>query len=198
MSTPLHQHIAKHIPITPEEAADIALYFHPADYKKKENLITEGQYNHQLFFVVKGVLRMFFITDNGNEQTIQFAIENWWMTDHDAFHKGITATFSVQAIENAEVLCITKPNMEALLKAHPIMERYFRMVYERAYTASLFRVKYIFDYSKDRFYLHFSNAYPEVVQRIPQKILASFLGFTPEYLSELRKKLAKNGGHPIS
>ncbi|MBO9659286.1 MAG: Crp/Fnr family transcriptional regulator, partial [Chitinophagaceae bacterium] len=140
-----------------------------------------------------GCMRMFFLTENGTEQTIQFALENWWMTDIEAFNKGKKATLSVQTIEACELLAIDRPSLEKLLTIHPDMERYFRMIYERAYSASLSRVRYIFQLSKEDFYHHFSTTYPEFVQRIPQKIMASFLGFTPEYLSGLRGKRGKGG-----
>jgi CRP-like cAMP-binding protein len=190
MSDILFHHIAKHITISSSDFAAMLPYFRSVKVKKKENLVTEGTLCRKNYFVLKGSLRMFFLTGNGSEQTIQFAIENWWMTDVDAFGKGRTATFSVQAMEHSEVMEVDKEDMEQLLAEHPLMERYFRMVYERAYAASLFRVKYIFELSKEQFYNHFTSQYPAFIQRIPQKILASFLGFSPEYLSELRKKQA--------
>ncbi|WP_295127766.1 Crp/Fnr family transcriptional regulator [uncultured Chitinophaga sp.] len=190
MSDILFQHIAKHINISSNDFAAMLPYFRLLNVKKKEDLVMEGKPCRQNYFVLKGSLRMFFLTENGGEQTIQFAIENWWMTDVDAFSKGKTASFTVQAMEHAEVISISKEDMDQLLAAYPFMERYFRMIYERAYAASLFRVKYIFQLSKEQFYNHFASQYPAFIQRIPQKILASFLGFTPEYLSELRKKQA--------
>lgn len=193
MPESLYLHIKRHTALSEAEFNAIRGYFDTRKVKKKELLVTEGKLCTRHFFVVKGCLRLFFLKEDGQEQTIQFAIENWWMTDIDAFNKKKRAAFSVQAIEVTEVLEIEKNRLDELLETHPVMERYFRMVYERAYTASLFRVKYIFQLSKDAFYAHFSNTYPEFVQRIPQKILASFLGFTPEYLSALRKKKALQG-----
>lgn len=193
MPEPLYLHIKRHTALSEAEFNAIGGYFDTRKVKKKELLVTEGKLCTRHFFVVKGCLRLFFLKEDGQEQTIQFAIENWWMTDIDAFNKKKRAAFSVQAIEATEVLEIEKSRLDELLEAHPLMERYFRMVYERAYTASLFRVKYIFQLSKDAFYEHFSNTYPEFVQRIPQKVLASFLGFTPEYLSALRKKKTLKG-----
>ena len=131
---------------------------------------------------------MFFLDVDGTEQTIQFAIENWWMTDIDAFNKGKKSAFSIQAVENTEVLSIDKNQMERMLGTYPMMESYFRQVYERAYAASLFRVRFLMRLSKEQIYDHFSGSFPEFIQRIPQKVLASFLGITPEYLSEIRKK----------
>ena len=184
----LTAHIKKTVVISDVEAESIVSYFTPRTYKKKEILSKEGSTCNELYFVVKGCLRMFYLEEKGTEQTIQFAIENWWMTDLSSFQDKNLSEFSLQAIELTDVMCIDRVRMEHLLSAHPIMERYFRMIYQRAYTASLLRVKYIFSMSKEEFYDHFSSHYPGFMQRVPQYILASFLGFTPEYLSELRRR----------
>ncbi|GAB2810034.1 hypothetical protein GCM10027043_06670 [Ferruginibacter profundus] len=138
--------------------------------------------------MVKGCLRLYFTDDSGTEQTLQFALENWWMTDLDAFRAGRRSVYTIQALEPAEVLVIDAENYALLLQQQPLMEKYFRLVYERAYAASLLRVQMISRMPKNEFYQLFEAKYPDFLQRIPQKILASFLGFTPEYLSELRKK----------
>ncbi len=147
----------------------------------------EGKRCAAYFFVVKGCLRLFFTDTNGVEQTLQFALENWWMTDLDAFRSGRNSGYSIQALEPTEVLSISHRNYEQLLRDNPLMEAYFRKVYERAYAASLLRIQLISRMPKQAFYENFESKYPDFLQRIPQKILASFLGFTPEYLSELRK-----------
>lgn len=187
---PIIHHINK---ITDNAAFDqtaIMAAFESYAVKKKQILLEEGKNCGYYYFVVKGCLRLYFLDNNGVEQTIQFALENWWMTDLEAFKTGKKAVFSIQALEASEVLAIDNKGYQRLLNEHPIMEKYFRLVYERAYTASLFRINYITRLPKNEFYVFFSRLYPDFVQRIPQKILASFLGFTPEYLSELRKKLA--------
>jgi CRP-like cAMP-binding protein len=142
--------------------------------------------------VVKGCLRLFFIDDNGLEQTLQFALENWWITDLDAFRSAQRSVYIIQALEDTEVLVLTAKNYALLPEKIPLMEKYFRLVYERAYAASLHRIRMISRMPKNEFYERFESKYPEFIQRIPQKILASFLGFTPEYLSELRKKRVEN------
>ena len=85
-------------------------------------------------------------------------------------------------------MIISLENYTSLLATTPIMEKYFRLMYERAYAASLLRIRLISRMPKKEFFQNFESKYPDFLQRIPQKILASFLGFTPEYLSELRKK----------
>lgn len=148
----------------------------------------EGKRCAAYFFVVKGCLRLFFTDTNGVEQTLQFALENWWMTDLDAFRAGKNAGYSIQALEPTEVLSISPQKYEQLLLENSLMEEYFRRIYERAYAASLLRIQLISRMPKQEFYENFESKYPGFLQRIPQKVLASFLGFTPEYLSELRKK----------
>ncbi len=193
MPHPLITHVRRFIDL--EESAEdrILSFFEHLSVRKKQCIIEEGRLCRYNLFVVKGCMRLLLTDKKGSEQTIQFAIENWWITDVDAFRASRNAAFSVQAIEDCEVLAITMKQQEALLKEFPVMERYFRQIYERAYAASLFRVSWIFNLSKEEFYDHFCTQHPDFIQRIPQKMLASFLGFTPEYLSELRKKRAQEG-----
>ncbi|WP_026998082.1 Crp/Fnr family transcriptional regulator [Flectobacillus major] len=187
----LGKHIAQHTAISTDDIEKIVTYFKPQFFDKKACLLKENQLCKSLYFVNKGCLRLFFCDEKGNEQTIQFALEGWWITDLTAFHSEKLAEFSIQAIEATEIMEIDRNSLEELLKEFPQMERYFNKIYQRAYAASLLRVKYVFTLSKEAFYQMFSTKYPKFIQRIPQKILASFLGFTPEYLSELRKKSMK-------
>lgn len=185
---PLIDHIAK---ITAHQQIDedgILSFFEDRSYRKKELLLEEGKPCLFYFFVVKGCLRLYFTDDSGVEQTLQFALENWWMTDLDAFRTGKRSGYTVQALEAAEVMAISTSNYTSLLAHSPLMEQYFRLIYERAYAASLLRIRLISRVPKQEFFEIFEAKYPDFMQRIPQKVLASFLGFTPEYLSELRKK----------
>lgn len=188
---PLIEHIQKITGNTAIAGDTILSFFETRTYKKKAVLLQEGERCQYYFFVVKGCLRLYFLDRNGAEQTLQFALESWWMTDMDAFRTGRGSAYTVQTTEETEVLTITRSKYESVLAQFPVMESYFRSVYERAYSASLLRIKMISRMPKDEFYELFQAKYPEFIQRIPQKVLASFLGFTPEYLSELRKKQVK-------
>lgn len=184
----LIQHIKKITGIKEIDDAHILSFFKIQKFQKKKVLHEEGHRCNFYFFVVKGCLRLYINDTNGTEQTQQFALENWWLTDLMAFRSGRKSACTIQAVEDTEVLAITAANYELLLKEVPIMECYFRLIYERAYAATLLRVQMISRMPKEEFYDLFRSKYPEFVQRVPQKILASFLGFSPEYLSELRKK----------
>jgi CRP/FNR family transcriptional regulator, anaerobic regulatory protein len=183
-------HIKNYISLSDKETEQISDYFTLSTYSKKDFLLREGDTCRQTYFVEKGCLRMYFVNDKGTEQITQFAIENWWITDYMSFDRQTPSPFYIQAIENAEVISIDQQQQEELLKMIPKMERYFRLVLQRAYAAHQLRIKFLYDLSKEESYQHFIAAFPGFAQRIPQYMLASYLGFTPEYLSEIRKKKA--------
>ncbi len=182
------QHLDKFITLSDEELDSVISYFQVMDVKKKQNLMDEGEICRSIFFVVKGCLRKFFINEKGIEQTTEFAIENWWITDTFAYERQMKSSFCIQAVEKSTVLRIDFYAQEKLLENHPVMERYFRMIYQRAYAAAERRIRYLYEFSREELYVHFSTQYPWFIQRIPQYLIASFLGFTPEYLSEIRAK----------
>jgi len=188
MSENFKIHLRKFITISDDDFETVLSFFEIRTFAKKENLLLEGQICRHNYFVLEGLLRKFFITEKGSEQTTDFALENWWMTDNFSFEHQLFSDFSIQAIEKSTVLAISAESQDRLLEQFPIMEKYFRIVYHRAFAANQRRVKYIFSYSKEDFYFSLVKKYPDFVQRVPQYLIASFLGFTPEYLSEIRKK----------
>lgn len=188
MSEQLIKHFRKYIDIDEKDESEILHFFHSETFEKKNNLIDLNTKCKFHFFVLKGCLRMFFINEKGMEQTIQFAIENWWLTDYLAFEHQTNTEFTIQAVETTNVLMINYQDQEKLLKQFPQFERYFRLIYQRVYSASQRRLKYFYDFSKEQFYHNFNNSFPEFTQRIPQHLLASYLNMTPEYLSEIKSK----------
>jgi CRP/FNR family transcriptional regulator len=187
MHSNLIKQIRKYLELDDNSIEILNKYFKPITYKKKEFLLNEGQVCRSLYFVEKGCLRMFFINKK-TEQITQFAIENWWISDFFSFTDNKPSTYFIQTVENSEILSFDMFTFEAMLKELPQMERYFRIIMQRAVAASQLRIKYMFELSKEEFYLHFCNSFPEFVQRVPQYMIASYLGLTPEYVSELRKK----------
>ncbi|HEV7782200.1 MAG TPA: Crp/Fnr family transcriptional regulator [Chitinophagaceae bacterium] len=188
MSEVLKEHIGKFIEINEREYDEILKYFTNSKAVKKQNLLIEGTTCKFNYFVSTGCLRMFFIDEKGIEQTVQFALENWWLADYSSYSSQKPSGFYIQAVEKTEVLALDYISQEKMLHAFPQMERYFRLVHQRAHAAAQFRMKMLYSLSKEEFYRLFSKSYPEFVQRIPQYLLASFLGLTPEYLSEIRSK----------
>ena len=188
MSDILRKHIEKFITVDDRDFSKIRSYFKPLELRKKHNLLTEGKICTSNYFVISGCLRLFFINDKGVEQTVQFALENWWLADYTSFSAQKPSQHFIQTVEKSEVLALDYLSQEKLLKEFPYMERYFRLIHQRAHAAYQLRIKYLYSVSREELYHQFNELYPEFVQRIPQYLLASYLGFTPEYLSEIRKK----------
>lgn len=184
----LINHIRNYIELDEDQIQIIYKYFRRLNLKNKEYLLEEGQICKSYFFIEKGCARMFFYTDKGAEQITQFALENWWITDYFSFTDQNVSEYNIQVIEKSEILVIDHRSFDKLLEELPALERYFRIIMQRAVAASQLRIKLLYDLSKEELYLHFSSYFPEFVQRVPQYMLASYLDLTPEYLSEIRKK----------
>ncbi len=181
-------HISKFCTIDAEKLSLLEAFFEQRTYRKKEVLLKEGNRCYEKFFIAKGCVHLYYLSQNGIEKTTDFAMENWWTSDYMAFQNGSVAQFSIRAVEKTEVLCISADNQRKLLDQVPELNAYFHLVFQRAYAAAQVRFRLINELSKEEMYHHFNQHYPEFIQRVPQYLLASFLGFTPEYLSEIRKK----------
>jgi CRP-like cAMP-binding protein len=184
----LINHIKKYCDPEEEKLALLNSFFEKRTYRKKEVLLTEGHRCREKFFIVKGCVHLYYLKQNGIEQTTDFAVENWWTSDFMAFQTGSISQFSIRATEHTDVLSITAENQQKLLNAVPELNAYFHLVFQRAYAASQVRFRLLYEFSKEELYRHFAQHFPAFVQRVPQYLLASYLGFTPEYLSEIRKK----------
>ena len=188
MSKVLQEHISRLIKISEQEQSQILRYFTSHTFGKKQNLHEAGKICKSNYFVEKGCLRMFFINEKGVEQTVQFALENWWLSDYTSFTAQKPSDFYIQAVEKSQIISLDYQAQEKMLQDFPVMERYFRLIHQRVHAASQYRLKALFSQTREEIYREFVKQYPEFIQRIPQYLLASFLGFTPEYLSELRAK----------
>ena len=131
-------------------------------------------------------MRLYFVNRNGQELITQFGIENWWITDYSSLETSQPSNYYIQAIEDTELVSISKKAYEELLLNVPKMERYFRVILQKTHTANMRRFEYIRDQTDEERYQHFIGLYPGFVQRIPQYMLASYLGFTPQFLSKIR------------
>ena len=184
----LRKHLQSYISISEEEFRQIETLFECFDLKKKQILNSTKNISNHNFFVVQGCLHLYFINDKGENQSVQFAIENWWINDVLSFFRNQKSEFYIQAIEDSKIVSISKENQEKLFTNFPKIERYFRIIYQIAYGASLYRIKFMYQASKADRYFHFIKQYPQFAQRVPQYLIASFLGLTPEYVSEIRAK----------
>ncbi|OMQ10114.1 Crp/Fnr family transcriptional regulator [[Flexibacter] sp. ATCC 35103] len=186
MHKPLLQHIEKIVYLEPSEIDILNSRLRVSTIKKKELVLQEGQICNTLYFIIKGCMRQYIINDRGIEQTLQFGIENWWITDYISYHNDIPSHFYIQAVEKSEVIAIEKSTLEAILIQVPKLERYFRIVAQKSFGAAQMRIKFLFTMSAEERYNHFNGLYPEFVQRVPQYMLASYLDFSAEFMSKIR------------
>ncbi|WP_264553702.1 Crp/Fnr family transcriptional regulator [Flavobacterium sp. N2038] len=186
MCKSLFDHIEKFTTLNPTEIDKLESVLNLSRIKKKEHVLKEGQICNTIYFVVKGCMRQYIINSRGTEQTLQFAIENWWITDYLSYHNHVPSSFYLQAVENTEVIAIEKNALEALLIEIPSLERYFRIVSEKTFGAMQMRIKYLFTMSAEERYHHFNDHFPEFVQRVPQYMIASYLDFSAEFMSKIR------------
>lgn len=184
----LTNHIKRFVSLTAEEEKLLCSYLRIEKYNKKEHLLEMGESCTGRYFINSGVLRMYTLNEKGVEQVIHFAIEGWWITDYFTYKTNMPSKSNIQAVETAEVVIVDAAIQDELLEKLPQLEKYFRLVLEKAYAASLMRTHYMFNFSAEERYRHFISAYPDFVQRVPQYLLASYLGFTPEFLSKMRAK----------
>jgi CRP/FNR family transcriptional regulator len=186
MPARLIQHLKKHILLTETEEALLLSKIAVKPVKKKELLLKAGDICHHQNFILKGCCRNYIINERGTEQTLQFGIEAWWITDYMSFSTQKPSHFYIQAIENSEIASISKTNLDQLYREIPQLERYFRIVLQKSFAASQMRIMFLFTMSAEERYHHFNNLQPDFVQRVPQYMLASYLDFSAEFLSKIR------------
>ncbi|MFV0379090.1 MAG: Crp/Fnr family transcriptional regulator [Mangrovibacterium sp.] len=184
----LINHIEKYLPLEPHEVLALEKYTTCKLYRKREYLLRSGETCRFLHFVSKGCLRMYYINEKSNEQITQFALEGWWITDFNNFTGNKPSDYFIQAIENAVIISFDAVAFDKLLNEIPRMERYFRLIWQRNMAASQSRARNLYQMSKEEFFYSFADSFPGFMQRVPQYMVASYLGLTPEYVSELRKK----------
>jgi len=188
MFEPLINHIQKFVPLTADEQELVKSYVKYEEIGKKKYLLSEGDKCNAQYFVIDGCIRMYFIKENGVEQIIQFGIDNWWIADYTSFSMHTASQFYIQAVQRSKIVILTQDKQEELLDKLPKLEKYFRRIYQRAYAAAQSRNVFFTNLSGEEKYHQFASRFPDFMQRVPQYMLASYLGFSPEFLSRVRAK----------
>lgn len=191
----LLKHINKFVDLKEEEIHTINSSFKLRKLKKRQFLAIEGEVNRFKSFVVKGCLKVYNIDEKGEEHIVQFAEENWWIGDIYSFLTETPSIYNVEVLEDCEVLQIDKLSLDNLFVNVPKLERYFRILTENAYIASTRRILSAMSLTAEERYHDFIKKYPSLEQRIPQYLVASYLGITPEFLSKIRRKFAHKDGN---
>ncbi len=184
------QEFNKKIALTPEEENVIKGYLTPKKLRKKQYLLQEGDVCKFIAFIEKGALKQYSLDENSNEKIIQFALEGWTISDLYSFLTGEIATYNIDALEDAELVLISKSAHEELLQKVTKYETYTRLQITGAYIAMQKRLTSIISLPIEEQYSSFISLYPNIVQRVPQHMIASYMGLQPETLSRLRRRIS--------
>ena len=184
------QNFKEKVAVTPEEEVQIRNYLTPKKLRKKQYLLQEGDVCKNIAFIEKGALKAYSMDDNGNEHIIQFGFEGWVISDLYSFLTGESATYNIDAIEDAELVLINKAAHEELLQKLSKYETFTRLNITGAYLAMQRRLTSIISSSLEERYANFTALYPNIVQRVPQHMIASYMGLTPETLSRIRRRIS--------
>lgn len=178
------------VPLSSEEQAVIKTYLTPKKLRKKQYLLQEGDICKCIAFVEKGALRQYSIDDNGHERIIQFALEGWTTSDLYSFLTKETATYNIDALEDSELVLISRSAHERLLEKVPKYETYNRLLITNAYIAMQRRLTSIISATPEQRYSSFIDLYPNIAGRVPQHMIASYMGLQPETLSRIRRRIS--------
>ena len=184
----LFQKLDEKVQLTAEEKELAKTFFLPKKLRKRQYLLQEGDVSKYVAFVEKGMLRSYKIDEKGTEHILQFAFEGWWISDQFSFLTGEPSQYNIDALEDSELLLLSKPAEEQLMDRLPKMERYFRILLQNHVIATQRRLVSSLSHTAEEKYNELIQSCPTIPQRVPQHMMASFLGITPETLSRIRRQ----------
>ncbi len=184
----IRKNIERHIELSDAEFSHFMTFLSSRKLLKRQFLVQEGDYTKHSYYVVKGCVRAFKVDDSGKEHVIQFALEDWWVGDMAALSTQTPARLNIECMENCEVLQIGYDDQERLYVELPKFERFFRIIIQKSLVATQNRLLSVMSQPAYDRYIEFMERYPQIVQRVANHHIASYLGITPESLSRLRKE----------
>jgi len=189
MSEQLRKHFEEIVPLTDEEFDGIYSFFKYKKLKKHQYLIQENEQVMHIYFVLKGLLKASFIDNEGKEHIVQFAMENWWISDFNSFYNEVPSSMTIDCLEEVELVYVSRENLEKICAENQKIEHFFRIKNSFGYVALQQRIlSLLTTNAKDRFE-RFSVQYPQLLQRISKTIIASYLGVSRETLSRISSKV---------
>jgi CRP-like cAMP-binding protein len=190
----MFQHFIKYSrqksPLTDAELGRIQALSIEKKLRKKQYLLQEGDVCRHNCFIVKGCLRLYRISADGSEHIVRFGIENWWMSDRESFVTGQPSKSCIDALEDSELLMWTKENFELLESEIPAFKAFTDQLIARSLSASYNRIYTSISLTAEEKYLDFIKSYPDIFNRVPLHMIASYLGVTRETLSRIRSHFA--------
>lgn len=185
----LLKYINRYIDLSEQEISILSEHVKIRDYLKGQFIVQQGDVCKYETYVISGCAKTFFIDQEGNEHVVMFAIENWWTADLGSFLTQQPADYNVQCLEKTKVAQFSLESLELLYAQIPKLERFFRIIIQNAFVASQKRVVRNLSLPAKERYLIFRKQYPDIEQRVPQYLIASYLGITKQFLSKIRAEL---------
>lgn len=182
-------YLRNYVNLTQEEETVLTSFLLFKKYKKRQYFLMEGDVCRYQAYVLKGCFRSYYIDKEGKEVNLMFSTENWWIGDLASYIVKDPSKLNIEALEDCEIFAIEKQHMDLLFQKIPKIERFFRILFQNALISSQNRIINNLTLTAKDNYLSFVKKYPDFEQRIPQYHIASYLGITPEFLSQIRKQL---------
>ncbi|MEP6262782.1 MAG: Crp/Fnr family transcriptional regulator [Gillisia sp.] len=176
-------------PVSPEMIASLSTLSFEKSFDKKELLAETGQPCNYQYFILEGSCFSYYLNEKGYKNVIEMAIENYWITDASGYFRDTPAVSTIETLEPTRALLINKKNFDKLCCSHPLFDRYFRILLQNGMAFLHTRIAKTISEEAEARYREFSQTYPHFIQRIPQYLIASFLGIKPQSLSRIRKKV---------
>jgi len=189
---PLIDYFEKLLPLGEEEKSIVKEAFKERRVKRRHFILQKGDICKHHTFVVEGCFRMYMVDEKGKEHNLQFAIENWWITDIGSFYSEEPSRLYIEALENSTVLQLRKEDQLKLFDDNIKFNRIFRVLTENALVSAHRRILQNISSTAEERYLDFLKRYPHFFNRISNVQIASYLGVTPEFLSTIRNKIVKS------
>ena len=181
--------IKRYVPLNEDDEKQFSSIIRTTKVKRRQFIVQPNFVCSHQTYVLQGAFRSYFVNDAGVDHTIQFAIEDWFISDFNSYINQTPASLFVEALEDSIVQQIEYNDVEKLCDQNPKFERFFRLVAQKSFAFSQRRVLSNLGKSAEERYLEFENLYPSIIQRVPQYALASYLGMSPEFLSKIRKRI---------
>jgi CRP-like cAMP-binding protein len=185
----LYKKISALASISEEEFDYFKTLFLPKKLRRRQYFLQEGDICKYQAFVEKGILRSYTIDEKGNEHILQFGSEGWWMTDLSGYLTNEPSSLNIDAVEDVELLLISKHSWELSMQKIPLLEHYFRIIIQNHLVATQRRLLQSLAETAEEKYIRFTKTFPACIQRVPQHMIASYLGISRETVSRIRKQM---------
>ena len=186
----LLSHIQEKVLLSDGDKKALETFFISKTLRKRQYLLQEDDVCKHLAFVAKGMLRSYNVDGKGTEHISMFGWEGWWLSDFNSFLSGVPAVFNIDAIEDSELMMISLSDYNELTLKVPIMDRYFRILFQNSLVTKERRLMSAITHTAEEKYVQLAESNPQIIERIPQNLIASYLGLAPETLSRIKKNLA--------